>query len=778
MRSQPILLKSLIDLRASNHLITKPLLISSGRFVFFLNVAGKSNFENTYLNGKFDSALLLAAMNKDFEKFPKDEGKLSTRMKSVGEVMALGSCFQEALQKAMRSLELGSYGFNERLDVRDDSSKHKIIEKITAPSWDRLWYLGDAFRIGFSVADLYDLCQIDTWFLTELEEIIRMREALKDLSLDAIDTALMRHYKQKGFADADMAQVLSVTEQQVRSLRLSQSVTPVYKRIDSCAAEFPSQTAYMYSCYMDFDESKVSDRQKVMVLGSGPNRIGQGIEFDYCCVHAALAAKTMGYETIMVNCNPETVSTDPSVSDRLYFEPLTLEDVLAIVALEKPMGVVLQFGGQTPLKLTAGLQEAGVPILGTSPQAIFAAEDRESFQALLAELEIQQPPGGIIRSVEEGMRLAKVFAYPLMVRPSFVLGGRAMKVIYKESELVEYLKTCEHVSESQPLLLDHFLSNAIEVDVDVIADGHEVYIAGVLEHIERAGVHSGDSSCTMPPQSLSQEILRKIESEVKAIALALEVKGLMNVQFAVQDNELYVLEVNPRASRTTPFVAKTTGVPVAQVATRVMLGQTLAKIKPPVCHFPYVTVKKVVFPFDRFDGVDPILGPEMRSTGEVMGVGKNAGEAFYKAQLATNTELPESGTAFISVRDADKSDAIVLAEQFLNYGFKIIATAGTYQSLKHAGLEVSSVFKVGEGRPHIVDAIKNNEVQFIINTTDGDRAIKDSFMIRRNALEHGTCYTTTLAGARAACDAFACQNQWDIVCLQHFNCVNNIQEVL
>lgn len=692
----------------------------------------------------------------NFEKFPQADLRLTTQMKSVGEAMAIGRSFQESLQKAIRSLEIGVHGFESKIGENEDLTLEQVKEKIKSElriaGPDRLWYLADAFRYGFTLEEVQQLTQIDPWFLVQIEEVINIEKLLSESRFSELDKQQIFYLKRKGFSDHRIATLLSISEAEFRKNRLIHKIHPVYKRVDTCAAEFPTSTAYLYSTYDEENESAPSDKEKILVLGSGPNRIGQGIEFDYCCVHAALAMRELGYETIMVNCNPETVSTDYDISDRLYFEPLTLEDVLEIVWQEKPKGVVVQYGGQTPLKLAQDLSAAGVPIIGTSPDAIDRAEDRERSQHLITKLGLRQPPNGTVRSVEEGLRLAKVFAYPLIVRPSYVLGGRAMQVVFHEQELVRYMRQCEMVSPDNPLLLDHFLDNAIEVDVDAVCDGKDVFIGGILEHIEQAGVHSGDSSCAFPPHSLNQDIQDQLREQVKQIALELGVIGLVNVQFAIQDNQIYMLEVNPRASRTVPFLAKATGVQLAKIAAKCMVGLSLKdqgalkEIIP-----PYFAVKRPVFPFDKFPGVDPILGPEMRSTGEVMGIAETFGEAFAKGQLSTGQKMPSEGCAFLSVRDVDKIKVVKVAKKLIEQGFKIVATCGTARVLQNANIECQVINKVTEGRPHILDMIKNDEIQFIINTTEGEQATADSYAIRRSAIQHKVCYTTTLAGGEAAC---------------------------
>lgn len=693
----------------------------------------------------------------NFEKFPQAEPRLTTQMKSVGEVMAIGRSFQESLQKAIRGLEIGVYGLEPKIPFIDleDPTVHldKIKRELRIPGPDRLWYVADAFRLGLTLGQVFDLCKIDPWFLVQIEELVHIEQMLQQEKLTEITARQMFFLKRKGFSDRRLSDLFRVEENQVRQRRQMLQVHPVYKHVDTCAAEFSSETEYLYSTYDEENECQPQhDKEKIMVLGGGPNRIGQGIEFDYCCVHAAMAIRELGFETIMVNCNPETVSTDYDISDRLYFEPLTLEDLLEIVAIEKPKGVIVQYGGQTPLKLAKELDKAGVPIIGTTPDAIDRAEDRERFQAVINELSLKQPPNGTVRSVEEGLRLAKVFAYPLIVRPSYVLGGRAMQVIYNEKELTRYMTSHVIVSHDQPLLLDHFLDNAIEVDIDAVCDGTDVLIGGILEHIEQAGVHSGDSSCATPPHSLSMELQNELREQMCQLAKALNVVGLVNAQFALQDDTIYILEVNPRASRTVPFIAKANGISLAKIAARCMVGFSLKQQGMMQEHrSTFFAVKKPVFPFNKFPGVDPILGPEMRSTGEVMGIGDSFSQAFAKGQLGGGDVLPTKGCAFISVRDTDKERVVFVARTLLERGFDIISTDGTAKVLVKAGVECRVVNKVNEGRPNIVDLIKNDKISFIINTTEGEQAIKDSCAIRASAVQHKVCYTTTLAGGEAAC---------------------------
>ena len=692
-----------------------------------------------------------------FEKFPQADARLTTQMKSVGEVMAMGRTFQESVQKALRGLETGKVGFDPtELDLSDETDLATLRREVKEPGPERLFYLADAFRAGLSVDEVFSLSFVDPWFLDQIEEIVQVEREVEGAGIDALDGPRLRALKRMGFSDARLAQLVGSNEQAVRALRRAHGVKPVYKRVDSCAAEFATTTAYMYSTYEEECEAAPTDRDKIIVLGGGPNRIGQGIEFDYCCVHAALALREDGFETIMVNCNPETVSTDYDTSDRLYFEPLTLEDVLEIVELEKPKGVIVQYGGQTPLKLARALEANGVPIIGTSPDSIDLAEDRERFQKLVDELGLKQPPNRTARSAEEALVLAKEIGYPLVVRPSYVLGGRAMEVVHADADLARYMRDAVKVSNDSPVLLDRFLDNAVEVDIDVIADKDgNVLIGGVMEHIEEAGVHSGDSSCSLPPYSLPAGVQARLREQVVALAKALDVVGLMNTQFAVQldngDAVIYLLEVNPRASRTVPFVSKATGLALAKISARCMAGKTLAEQGATKEIVPeYFSVKEAIFPFAKFQGVDPILGPEMRSTGEVMGVGRSFGAAFARAQEAANIKAPPtSGKAFVSVRDPDKQRVLPVARDLVERGYAIVATAGTAKWLRGNGIECEQVNKVLEGRPHIVDLIKNGEIAYIVNTTEGRQAISDSFSIRREALQQRVTYSTTIAGARA-----------------------------
>jgi carbamoyl-phosphate synthase large subunit len=656
------------------------------------------------------------------------------------------------MQKALRGLEVGSAGFEPRLVVTDNDSRVELIKQLTHPGADRIWYLADAFRAGLSLEEIYGYSGVDPWFLVQIEDIVRCEESLQGCSLDALTYDDLRVLKRKGFSDKRIAAVLKVPEHAVRDCRHRMNLRPVYKRVDTCAAEFSSATAYMYSTYEEECEAAPSDREKIIVLGGGPNRIGQGIEFDYCCVHAAQAMAEDGYETIMINCNPETVSTDYDTSDRLFFEPVTLEDVLEIVDLEKPKGVIVQFGGQTPLKLARALESAGVPIIGTTPDQIDRAEDRERFQKMIQELDLLQPANTTVRSVDAAVVAAQDIGFPLVVRPSYVLGGRAMEIVYRNEDLLRYMRDAVQVSDDSPVLLDSFLSAAIEVDIDAVSDGEHVVIGSIMQHIEQAGIHSGDSACSLPPYSLPADVQDEMRDIVKAMAIELEVKGLMNVQLAWQDDEIFVIEVNPRASRTVPFVSKAIGVSLAKIAARCMAGQSLQaqgftkEVVP-----SYFSVKEAVLPFNKFPGIDPILGPEMKSTGEVMGTGLTFADAFAKAQLGAGDITPQSGLALFSVRDADKAAAIDVAKRLVDAGFTLAATKGTAAALKEAGLEVRLVNKVAEGRPHIVDLIKNDEASLIINTTEGRTAILDSASIRSSAEQHQVFYTTTLAAADAIC---------------------------
>jgi carbamoyl-phosphate synthase large subunit len=683
-----------------------------------------------------------------FEKFPQADSRLTTQMKSVGEVMAIGRTFQESFQKALRGLEVGVDGLNQKTTDRET-----IEKELGEPGPERIWYVGDAFENGFSIEEVHNLTRIDPWFLAQIKEIVDIEMGLDGRALQDIDAEELRTLKRKGFSDRRLARLLKTTEDMVRARRHGFGIHPVYKRVDTCAAEFDTRTAYMYSTYEEECEARPTDREKIVVLGGGPNRIGQGIEFDYCCVHAALSLREDGFETIMVNCNPETVSTDYDTSDRLYFEPLTLEDVLEIVQLEKPVGVIVQYGGQTPLKLARDLERNGVPIIGTSPDMIDCAEDRERFQGLLRDLGLQQPPNRTARAPEEAIALAQEIGYPLVVRPSYVLGGRAMEIVHQQAELERYMREAVKVSNDSPVLLDRFLNDATEVDVDAVSDGRRVLIGGIMEHIEQAGVHSGDSACSLPPFSLSPALQAELRRQTVAMAQALGVVGLMNVQFAIQDDVVFVLEVNPRASRTVPYVSKATGLPLAKIAARCMVGKSLdqqgilEEVVP-----PYYSVKEAVFPFIKFPGVDTILGPEMKSTGEVMGVGESFPEAYLKSQLAAGVRVPRAGRAFLSVRNSDKPKLLEVARSLAALGFQLCATRGTAAFLAEHGLTVTPVNKVMEGRPHIVDMIKNGEIELIVNTVEDRRsAIQDSYSIRRSALQGRITYYTTIAGARAAC---------------------------
>ncbi|MFZ3040202.1 MAG: carbamoyl-phosphate synthase large subunit [Thiobacillus sp.] len=683
-----------------------------------------------------------------FEKFPQADDRLTTQMKSVGEVMAIGRTFQESLQKALRGLEVGADGLDPKT-----ADQEEIEAELMSPGPDRIWFVGDAFRTGMSMQEIHALSKIDPWFLDQIQGLIELETSLAGRALIDLGRDELRQLKRAGFADRRLAKLLNTDQHAVRARRTELALHPVYKRVDTCAAEFSTQTAYMYSTYEEECESHPTDAKKIMVLGGGPNRIGQGIEFDYCCVHAALALRENGFETIMVNCNPETVSTDYDTSDRLYFEPLTLEDVLEIVRIEKPWGVIVQYGGQTPLKLARDLERNGVPIIGTSPDMIDAAEDRERFQQMLHDLGLKQPPNRTARNPESAIRMAEEIGYPLVVRPSYVLGGRAMEIVREEADLRRYMTEAVKVSNKSPVLLDRFLNDAIEVDVDALSDGEQVVIGGIMQHIEQAGVHSGDSACSLPPYSLSQDVLDEMRRQTVAMAKALKVVGLMNVQFAIQGDTVYVLEVNPRASRTVPFVSKAIGAPLAKIAARAMAGISLKsqafekEIIP-----PYFSVKEAVFPFRKFPGVDTILGPEMKSTGEVMGVGDNFGEAFVKSQLASSSELPKpGGRAFVSVRSGDRDAIVEVAQALLDLGFSLVATRGTAQAIESAGIPVAVVNKVKEGRPHIVDMIKNGDIDFIVNVVEDKKAVKDSYAIRAEALARRVVYFTTLAGAHAAC---------------------------
>ena len=702
-----------------------------------------------------------------FEKFPQADNRLTTQMKSVGEVMAIGRTFQESFQKALRGLEVGVDGMNEKTQDR------QILEKeLGEPGPDRIWYVGDAFASGFTIEEVHQLTRIDPWFLTQIKDIVDIELWLESQTLEGLGQVILRKLKQKGFADRRLAKLLKTTDKAVREQRHAWNIRPVYKRVDTCAAEFATNTAYMYSTYEEECESAPTDKKKIMVLGGGPNRIGQGIEFDYCCVHAAFAMREDGYETIMVNCNPETVSTDYDTSDRLYFEPLTLEDVLEIVAKEKPLGVIVQYGGQTPLKLALDLEANGVPIIGTSPDMIDAAEDRERFQQMLQSLGLRQPPNRTARNEPEALALADEIGYPLVVRPSYVLGGRAMEIVHEQRDLERYMREAVKVSHDSPVLLDRFLNDAIEVDVDCLSDGQRTFIGGVMEHIEQAGVHSGDSACSLPPYSLKQATIDELKRQTALMAKGLGVVGLMNVQFAIQQQDgqdvVFVLEVNPRASRTIPYVSKVTGLQLAKIAARCMVGQSLdaqgivAEVVP-----SYFSVKEAVFPFVKFPGVDTILGPEMKSTGEVMGVGKTFGEAFVKSQLGAGIRLPSAGKVFLSVKNNDKPRAIKLAKNLLELGFGLVATKGTAAAISAAGIPCATINKVAEGRPHVVDMIKNREIALVINTVEEKRnAISDSRAIRVSSLAAGATTYTTIAGAEAAVEGMRYLHELHVYDLQ------------
>jgi carbamoyl-phosphate synthase large subunit len=706
-----------------------------------------------------------------FEKFPQAEPLLTTQMKSVGEVMAIGRTFQESLQKALRGLETGVNGLDERINPKLDKTSTEVHDllryQLQNPGPERLWYIADAFRAGWTIEQVQKLTNIDPWFLVQIVNLVDEESSLCIGCLENMQPDRFRALKRKGFSDRRLAQLLEVDEDNVRKVRHRFNIRPVFKRVDSCAAEFSASTAYMYSSYEEECEAYPSQRDKIIVLGGGPNRIGQGIEFDYCCVQAALALREDGYETIMVNCNPETVSTDYDTSDRLYFEPLTLEDVLEIIDIEKPKGVIVQYGGQTPLKLARALEAAGAPIIGTTPDSIDLAEDRGRFQNLIHELGLRQPPNRTARTTDEALTLADEIGYPLVVRPSYVLGGRAMEIVYNQEELNTYMNKAVSESNNSPVLLDRFLEDAIEVDVDAICDGEQVLIGGIMEHIEQAGVHSGDSACSLPPYGLSAMIIDQLREQMSRMTKALNVVGLANAQFAIQNQTIYVLEVNPRASRTVPFVSKATGLSLARIAARCMVGRSLAaQGTTQECIPSYYSVKEAVFPFAKFLGVDPLLSPEMKSTGEVMGVGRTFGEAFAKSQLAAGIDLPHSGLAFLSVRDADKNAAVDVAKELVALGFELLATRGTAQAIEDEGINCILVNKVTQPRPNIVDKIKDDEISFIVNTTEDKQAIADSFEIRRTALQHKVTYTTTIAGARATVLALKALDATDINRLQ------------
>ncbi|MFT5788529.1 MAG: carbamoyl-phosphate synthase large subunit [Shewanella sp.] len=706
----------------------------------------------------------------NFEKFAGANDRLTTQMKSVGEVMAIGRTFQESLQKALRGLEVGKNGLCPEIDLTDADAMSRIRHELKEPGAERIWYIADAFRSGLSVDDIFALTNVDPWFLVQIEDLLKSEAQVAEVGLAGLNADVLRKLKRKGFADSRLAALAGVSESEVRKLRTRFEIHPVYKRVDTCAAEFSTDTAYMYSTYEDECEANPSNRDKIMILGGGPNRIGQGIEFDYCCVHAALALREDGYETIMVNCNPETVSTDYDTSDRLYFESITFEDVLEIVRIEKPKGVIVQYGGQTPLKLARDLEAAGVPIIGTSPDAIDRAEDRERFQQAIQRLNMKQPENDTVTTVEGAVISGERIGYPLVVRPSYVLGGRAMEIVYDEQDLRRYFNEAVSVSNASPVLLDRFLDNAIEVDIDAICDGETVVIGSIMEHIEQAGVHSGDSGCSLPPYSLSQDVQDRMRVQVGKLAMELGVIGLMNVQFAVKDDEIYMIEVNPRAARTVPFVSKATGIPLAKIAARVMAGQSLKsqnfteEVIP-----PFFSVKEVVLPFNKFPGVDPLLGPEMRSTGEVMGVGDTFAEAYAKAQLGATSEVPKSGRALLSVRNSDKARVADLAAKLIELGYEIDATHGTAVILGEAGINPRLVNKVHEGRPHILDRIKNGEYTYIVNTTEGRKAIEDSRQLRRGALRYKVNYTTTLNAAFATCMAHAADDRSNVTSVQELH---------
>ena len=705
----------------------------------------------------------------NFEKFAGCNDRLTTQMKSVGEVMAIGRTFQESMQKALRGLEVGACGLDEKIDdVSDEKNLAKIRYELQEAGSDRIWYIADAFRAGFTVDEVFLLTHIDRWFLVQIEELVQIENRLKQQTINDLDQETLWQLKRKGFSDLRIAKLLNTQEQAVRDLRVQYDIHPVYKRVDTCAAEFSTDTAYLYSTYeQECEANPQFNRKKIMILGGGPNRIGQGIEFDYCCVHAALALREDGFETIMVNCNPETVSTDYDTSDRLYFEPVTLEDVLEIAHVEKPDGVIVQYGGQTPLKLARALEAAGIPIIGTSPDAIDRAEDRKRFQEVVDKLKLKQPVNATVTDIDEAVIKAEQIGYPLVVRPSYVLGGRAMEIVYNEQDLRRYFKTAVSESNNAPVLLDHFLDDAIEVDIDVIADGEQIVIGGIMEHIEQAGIHSGDSACSLPTHTLSPEILAELRKQAKQLAFELNVKGLMNGQFAVKDNQVYLIEINPRAARTVPFVSKATGLPLAKIAARVMTGQSLAKqnVTQEVIP-PYYSVKEVVLPFNKFSGVDPILGPEMRSTGEVMGIGKTFAEAFAKAQLGSLSNMKKSGKALLSIREQDKPRLLEVAKRLIAHGFSIDATLGTAKALQQAGIACQIVKKENEGRPNIHDHIKNGEYSYILNTTSGRAAIEASKILRRSAIQYKVHYDTTMNAAYATTSALDYDPAHSVIPLQ------------
>jgi len=707
----------------------------------------------------------------NFEKFAQANDRLTTQMKSVGEVMAIGRNFQESLQKALRGLEIGKSGLDPEVDLKSEDARQKIVHELRDAGSHRIWYVADAFRFGMTLDEVHERTDIDPWFLVQVEELVKLEKQIEEAGISGLTEDFLRLIKRKGFSDIRISKLVGCSEREIRKLRYRLNVLPVYKRVDTCAAEFATNTAYMYSSYDEESEVEHTDKKKIMILGGGPNRIGQGIEFDYCCVHAALALHADGYETIMVNCNPETVSTDYDTSDRLYFEPVTLEDVLEICRVENPAGVIVQFGGQTPLKLALALEKAGVPIIGTSPDSIDRAEDRERFQQAVNRLHLLQPVNATVTALEEAVEKAKQITYPLVVRPSYVLGGRAMEIVYDENDLRRYFKEAVRVSNEAPVLLDKFLDNATEVDVDAVCDGKRVVIGGIMEHIEQCGIHSGDSSCSLPPYKLSKEVQDVIRDQVTKLALELGVMGLMNTQFAVRDEEVFLIEVNPRAARTVPFVSKATGVPLAKVAARIMVGEDLeqqgftSEVIP-----PYYSVKEVVLPFNKFPGVDPLLGPEMRSTGEVMGVGRTFPEAFAKAQMGAGSRIQKNGKVLLSVRKSDKPRLVELGQKLIKEGFEIDATRGTAQVLAEAGIPCRTVKKVYEGRPNILDYMKSGEYNYIINTTEGRQAIEDSKTLRRGALQYKVTYTTTMNAAMANCMAIDTN-------VDETEAVHNIQEL-
>ena len=704
-----------------------------------------------------------------FEKFPQADCRLTTQMKSVGEVMAIGRTFQESLQKALRGLEIDVDGLSEQ-----STDKDEIIMELREPGPNRLWFLGDAFRLGLSIEEIFQHSKIDPWFLYQIKDLVKSEEKIKKMTIKSFNSETLFNIKRKGFSDSRIAKLIGKQTKDIRSLRYKHKIHPIYKRVDTCAAEFETSTAYLYSTYEKVCEANPSSKKKIIIIGGGPNRIGQGIEFDYCCVHAALALRDCGYETIMINCNPETVSTDYDTSDRLYFEPVTMEDVLEVIRIENPWGVIVQYGGQTPLKLAKGLAQEGAPIIGTLPDDIDAAENRERFQQIIKNLKLKQPPNRTARNPTQAIKLAQEIGYPLVVRPSYVLGGRAMEIVHEKNDLERYMREAVKVSNESPVLLDRFLNDAIEIDIDAVSDGKVVVVAGIMEHIEQAGVHSGDSACSLPPYSLSKKIQKKLITQTKLMAKALNVIGLMNVQFAIQNEEIFVLEVNPRASRTVPFVSKAIGRPLAKIAAKVMAGKTLKSLNLTKEIEPkFFSVKEAVFPFIKFPGVDTILGPEMKSTGEVMGVGKTFVEAYIKSQLGASTSLPKSGKAFISVRKEDHQNVIDIAKSLNDLGFKLVATKGTAKILKENNMDVISVNKVAEGRPHIVDMIKNDEIDFIVNITEDKKAIADSYEIRRNALQNKITYYTTLFGARAACKAMNFSKELGVSSLQNLHKISS-----